>query len=85
MAGTWMSLVEGLAGVRVYDGELHINPIIPEAWKSYSFKMRIQNKPIEVFVNQDGMRVENLSDTEIVYYHGTKPHTLSPKKMSEVS
>lgn len=85
MAGTWMSLVEGFAGVRVYDGQLHIQPTIPQTWKSYSFKIRIQNKPIEVSVNQDGFCIENLSDSDVTYFQNNKPHTLAPKTMSEVS
>lgn len=40
MAGTWMSIVEGYGGKRVYDKKLFLNPSIPADWKSYSFKIK---------------------------------------------
>ena len=39
MAGTWLSIVEGFAGVRVNHNELSLNPILPKNWKSYSFNI----------------------------------------------
>ena len=80
MAGTWMSLVEGFAGVRVYDGQLHFHPRIPKSWKSYSFNIRIQNKLIEVCVDQSGLKVLNLSDVEITYFENGVPQILLPSK-----
>jgi maltose phosphorylase len=82
MAGTWMSLVEGFAGVRVYDGQLHFQPRIPNSWKSYSFNIRIQNKLIEVCVDQTGLKVLNLSDVEIIYYENGIPQILLPIKIN---
>jgi maltose phosphorylase len=85
MAGTWMSLVEGFAGVRVYDGQLHLQPTIPATWSSYSFKIRIQNNPVEIRVSQQGFNIENLSDDALTYFYDSKPHTLAGKQVSEVS
>ncbi len=84
MAGTWMSVVEGFAGVRVHRGELHIQPTIPTAWNSYSFKIRIQNKIVSILVTQHGFKVENLSDSDVTYYHDSKPNILPAKEASEV-
>ena len=39
MAGTWMSIVEGFAGMRVRDGKLILNPFLPKNWSSFSFKV----------------------------------------------
>ena len=39
MAGTWLSIVEGFAGMRVKNGELVFNPHLPKHWKSLSFKV----------------------------------------------
>ena len=33
MAGTWMSIVEGFAGMRVKEGQLSFQPNLPEAWE----------------------------------------------------
>ena len=53
MAGTWMSIVEGFAGMHVRDGVLHFNPQIPEAWDSYSFKVNFKGQVVTVEVGQD--------------------------------
>lgn len=73
MAGTWMSMVEGLAGVRVYEDHVLIDPKIPATWKSYSFKIRFRNNPIQVTVNQEGYVLENFGNDSITYaYKGKK-------------
>jgi maltose phosphorylase len=65
MAGTWMSVVEGLAGVRVYEDGLAINPQIPNPWKSYSFQIRYQNQPLAVAVSQQYITVTNLGSAPL--------------------
>jgi maltose phosphorylase len=65
MAGTWMSVVEGLAGVRVYENSLAIDPQIPTPWKSYSFQIRYQNQPLAVAVSQQNVTITNLGSALI--------------------
>jgi maltose phosphorylase len=65
MAGTWMSVVEGLAGVRVYEDSLAIDPQIPTPWKSYSFQIRYQNQPLAVAVSQQKVMVTNLGSAPL--------------------
>jgi maltose phosphorylase len=50
MAGTWMSVVKGFGGMRVYDGMLHLTPFIPDQWKSYSFRLEFRNRVVKVNV-----------------------------------
>ncbi len=61
MAGTWMSVVEGLGGVRVINDELHIDPILPNSWKEYRFKINFRGTLIEVLVtdSQTDVRYKN--------------------------
>ncbi|MBL7943470.1 MAG: glycoside hydrolase family 65 protein, partial [Flavobacteriales bacterium] len=54
MAGTWMSIVEGFGGMRVRNNELHFSPILPEAWKAYSFKVLFRGEIIKVKVDKIG-------------------------------
>jgi maltose phosphorylase len=68
MAGTWMSVVKGFAGQRVKDGFLHLNPYIPEQWDSYSFRIGFQGSWLRVEVNQDGVIIDNTSDTDITIF-----------------
>jgi len=37
MAGTWMSIVEGFAGMKKGSDYLSFSPFLPEQWKAYSF------------------------------------------------
>ena len=48
MAGTWLSIVEGFAGMRVKNGELHFTPSLPKHWKSLSFKVIFQGETKEI-------------------------------------
>jgi maltose phosphorylase len=53
MAGTWMSVVKGFGGMRVKEDKLHLNPFIPDKWKSYSFRLEFRNRVIKVKVTKD--------------------------------
>jgi maltose phosphorylase len=63
MAGTWMSVVEGFAGMHVKDGMLHFRPFLPAQWKSYAFNIRFRENLIKIVVNAGGVVFSNLSAT----------------------
>jgi maltose phosphorylase len=65
MAGTWMSVVEGMAGVRIYENGLTIDPKIPEAWKSYKFQILYKNNPITIAVSQSEIKIKNTGDLSL--------------------
>ena len=55
MAGTWMSFVYGFGGLRVQNDKLSFNPIIPEQWKAYTFKVRFRNRLLSVKVSNQNI------------------------------
>lgn len=57
MAGTWMSIVEGFGGMRVLNGSLHFNPLIPDKWKSYSFHVRFRGRLIYVTTTRNEIKI----------------------------
>jgi maltose phosphorylase len=61
MAGTWLAIVEGFGGMRILDGKIQLNPLIPDRWKSYSFHARFRGTLFEVKVTRDKVIVNNLS------------------------
>jgi maltose phosphorylase len=65
MAGTWLAIVEGFGGMRIPDGKVHINPLIPRQWKSYSFHARFRGILFEVKVNHKEIIIKNLSDKSL--------------------
>ncbi|MEM4247790.1 MAG: glycosyl hydrolase family 65 protein, partial [Candidatus Nanoarchaeia archaeon] len=52
LGGTWMSVINGFAGMRDYPDGLHFSPRIPEKWNSYSFKIAWKGRIILVSVSQ---------------------------------
>jgi maltose phosphorylase len=59
MAGTWISIVEGFGGMRVRNNALVFNPLIPEQWKSYSFKVWFRENVLKINVNGKAITITN--------------------------
>ncbi|MBI1307583.1 MAG: glycoside hydrolase family 65 protein [Bacteroidetes bacterium] len=57
MAGTWMSIVKGFAGMRVIDNHLSFKPFLPESWKSFSFHIRFRGEIMEIQVDKKGLTI----------------------------
>jgi maltose phosphorylase len=65
MAGTWLAIVEGFGGMRILDGRISLNPLIPEKWQSYSFHARYRGILFEVKVTKDCVTINNISDRQL--------------------
>ncbi|WP_443944678.1 glycoside hydrolase family 65 protein [Pedobacter sp. AW1-32] len=65
MAGTWMSVVEGFAGMRVRDGKLHFNPFLPEKWNSFSFMIGFRGTTLKVKISAEGISIKNNAHAEL--------------------
>ena len=70
MAGTWMSIVEGFGGIRIINDELHINPILPESWHAYGFKINFRDTLINVKVDKEVVKVLYDNTDLTVYCRG---------------
>ncbi|GGO69033.1 glycoside hydrolase family 65 protein [Bowmanella pacifica] len=53
MAGSWMSIVHGFAGVRMRADGLVVNPHLPQHWQGYTFNLQYQGRQIQIKVSQD--------------------------------
>jgi len=62
MAGTWMTIVEGFAGMRIKDGKLYLNPMLPKEWAEYKFRVLFRGATLLIAVQADGFTIENDSD-----------------------
>ncbi|RWY50978.1 glycoside hydrolase family 65 protein [Mucilaginibacter gilvus] len=65
MAGTWMSIVEGFGGMRVKDGMLSFNPLLPDEWKALSFQIGFRGSLLNIRIAKEGTTVRNLSDNSV--------------------
>ena len=84
MAGTWLSVVEGFAGVRVSEKGLILNPILPKKWKSYSFNMLYNNQSVYIDVNEKGGSIINKGTKDIVIFVNKKQLKLSSNIQKDV-
>jgi maltose phosphorylase len=84
MAGTWMSVVEGFAGMRVWDGHLHFKPMLPEKWDSYSFNILFRGFKLNIKVGRDFTTIRNHSVEDIILYIHKEEYLIKGKAQLEV-
>jgi maltose phosphorylase len=60
MAGTWMSVVRGFAGLQVRDNELNLAPVLPEGWNGFSFHMHFRGRILAIEVQGVTCRVTRI-------------------------
>jgi len=78
MAGTWMSIVEGFAGMRVVDDKLSFIPRIPKQWKGYSFKINFRKRILKVTVTKEETQFKLDGKEEISIRVNGKRVAISP-------
>jgi maltose phosphorylase len=81
MAGTWLSMVEGFAGIRIQDDTLIVNPLIPKAWSKYSFQILLKNNPIVISVTHNQVEIENRGALPIKMILNGKLNEVQPSKL----
>ena len=79
MGGSWMSIIEGFAGVRIFKEKLYIITKIPKNWDSYSFKLNIKNRKISVLINKHETKIELLLGEKIDIVLNNQETTIYPK------
>lgn len=84
MAGTWMSVVEGFAGMRVKNGKLHFSPFIPEKWKSFSFTIGFRGAILNIKISDQGMVVSNKSETTATVVVGENSYDIASNQSTEI-
>jgi len=77
MAGTWLAIVEGFGGMRILDNKVHINPLIPAQWKSYSFHVRFRGILFVVRVDHKEIQINNLSEKSLSIVISGKKYQVS--------
>jgi maltose phosphorylase len=61
MAGTWLSVIKGFAGMRVVDNVLTFSPMLPAQWTGYSFNIGFRGGVVNVAVGAAGVKVTQVS------------------------
>jgi len=68
MAGTWMSIVEGFAGMRVRNNQLRFNPFLPKQWNAFSFTIGFRGVQLNVKIAVGQITITNNSEQTLEVY-----------------
>lgn len=80
MAGTWMSIVEGFAGMRVRDGKLHFSPFLPQQWKEFSFTIGFRGAVLKLKICANEMGVSNSGNSVVNIVLNNKNYQVKPNE-----
>jgi alpha,alpha-trehalose phosphorylase len=53
MGGTWMALINGVGGMRDYDGQISFNPALDARLKTLQFSLLIRGRRLRVEIDQE--------------------------------
>ncbi|MDA9470500.1 glycoside hydrolase family 65 protein [Enterococcus sp. 5H] len=74
MTGSWLAIVQGFAQMKTANETLSFAPFLPSTWTNYAFHVNYRDRLIYVTVDQNNVRIELISGTEL-------PLTLYGNKM----
>ncbi|WP_395727255.1 glycoside hydrolase family 65 protein [Nakamurella sp.] len=60
--GTWQIVVHGFGGFRVIDGQMHVDPWLPEGWQQIRFRLYWQGSPIAVAIGHAAATFDLIGD-----------------------
>jgi alpha,alpha-trehalose phosphorylase len=83
MAGSWMCMVNGFAGMRVYDDVISFQPYIHPNWEEYSFKITYRGRIIKLTISNKGTTYELLQGNELEIIHKNITFILKNKTVLE--
>lgn len=67
MAGTWMSVIYGFAGMRIKENMISFAPFLPQKWDSFSFRIKFRENLLNIKVLKNEIVVSNLGESEIEF------------------
>ena len=77
MAGTWMGVAYGFAGMRVTDGALRFAPTLPAKWRHYQFKIHIRGALLQVRVEPGHAEYTLLRGASLDFTHSGRQVALT--------
>lgn len=78
MGGTWMSVIKGIAGMRINNDMLSFAPFLPPQWTGYSFKIRYRANVLEVKVTTEKTTINNIAGGALsILFNGEEHHLKS--------
>ena len=80
IGGIWQCIVYGFGGVRMVNGDLRIEPKLPDSWKELRFTIHWKGQELRLTIDKQKLIIENLTGKEEVsFLHGGSTHKLLHK------
>lgn len=79
MAGSWMCIVNGFAGMRVHDDVLSFQPYTHPGWTEYSFKITYRGSLIKLTITSKETTYELIEGRELEITHRGERYKLKDK------
>ncbi len=68
MAGTWMTISKGFAGMRVKNGSIHLSPSLPSQWSAIKFPIRFRSNYLRITLERNRLNIQNMEGGDITVY-----------------
>ena len=85
MAGTWMSIVQGFAGMRIKNKKLYFQPFLPEQWNSFSFHIGFRGDILSIKISKGFMEIVNKSHHDITIAVVDKEYSIPAGSSLEIN
>jgi alpha,alpha-trehalose phosphorylase len=83
MGGTWLALVQGFGGMRMFNGKLYFHPHLPDGWNEYQFRLRFKGSQIEVTVKENLVKYMLISGDKVEFKHYDQLIVLEESNLSQ--
>jgi maltose phosphorylase len=70
MAGTWLSIIKGFAGMRVRDGKLYLEPHLPKQWSGLTFHLFFREHILSVEMKPEQVEIRNVTGGSLSLFLG---------------
>ena len=77
MAGSWMAVVFGFAGMRSHGGALSFRPMLPDALDGYAFRLVYRGRQLAVARDGNTTTYELIDGQDLTVLHGERPLDLT--------
>jgi alpha,alpha-trehalose phosphorylase len=80
MGGTWMAIVNGMGGMRDYDGQISFRPKLPKKIRLLRFRLTIRGQTIEIKMEPEQVTYRLVEGSDIELQHEHEKFALSQKR-----
>ncbi|MCB0738667.1 MAG: glycoside hydrolase family 65 protein [Bacteroidetes bacterium] len=85
MAGSWLSVVQGFAGMRIKGNTLSFSSFVPKKWEGYSFNIIFRGAKIQIKVAGNETHLTNHSEGDLKVLVYDKEYTMEANKTLSVA